>query len=56
MARGWGEKNLPLPLGDDPAAVRVWRASGGDEKPLDGEADGLLDRPEIRPTRPVRPT
>ena len=41
---GWGEENLPLPLGDGQAAVLVWRAPSGDENPLDGEADGLPDR------------
>ena len=31
----------PLPLRDGQAAVRDWRAPGGDEDSLDGKADGL---------------
>ena len=45
----WGEDNRPLPLGDGQAAVRVWRAPGGDEDPLDGEANGLPDRGPTSP-------
>ena len=35
-ARSGSEENLPL--ADGPAAVRVARVPGGDERPLDGEA------------------